>query len=80
MSSLSKKREDRLINAASMGMTPPKPVMHHRTPLSPISRSIDPYVYRKLWTTSCPDILHERGNLNELDARTHAVKTGYSLK
>ena len=29
---------------------------------------------------SCPDVLHERGNLHELDARAHTVETGHPLE
>src|SRR5262245_53096221 len=29
---------------------------------------------------SCPNVLHERGNLHELDARAYTVETGYSLE
>jgi hypothetical protein len=31
-------------------------------------------------TTSRPGVLHERGNLYKLDARTHSVETGHPLE
>jgi hypothetical protein len=33
-------------------------------------------VERHPWKTSGPAVLHERGNLHELDARAHTVETG----
>ena len=52
--------------------------MHHRTPLYIILEFDRPLRLPK--TRSCPGVLHERGNLNELDVRTHTVESGHSLK
>ncbi len=37
-------------------------------------------VGRHRWTTSRPGVLHERGNLHELDAGAHTVETGHPLE
>ena len=45
-----------------------------------VARRVQRRVGRHPWTTSRPDILHEGGNLHELDGRAYTVDTGYSLE
>jgi len=33
-----------------------------------------------LETKSCSNVLHQRGNLHELDGRAYTIETGYSLE
>ena len=44
--------------------------------IGPVQRRVG----RHPWAMSRPVIFHERGNLHELDARAHTVKTGHPLE
>jgi hypothetical protein len=44
--------------------------------LGPVERRVG----RHPWAMSRPVILHERGNLHELDARAHTVEIGHPLE
>ncbi len=58
-------------------------IVAHERPSKRAKPAVAGPVHRRVgrhpWTTSRPVVLHERGNLHELDARAHTVETGYPL-